>query len=214
MVYAADAFAVTPLTHDADTILALLPDLESELMPAQGSRADRALQRALELFDNSGVRRGDVLLVSDDFGDLEVERLEALLEEPTGFRLSVLAIGTPEGGPIPLSNGGFLKDRSGAVVIAGMNADNMRRIARSGGGAYASISADDSDIDSLLRAMESGLERGAALQSSYSADLWRELGPGLVLVLLPFAALAFRRGLIWLLPLCVVVLPPDAHALD
>ena len=214
VVYAADAFAVTPLTHDTDTILALLPDLESALMPAQGSRADRALERALELFDNSGVNRGDVLLVSDGFSDLEVAGLEALLERHPGQRLSVLAIGTPEGGPVPLRNGGFLKDNAGAIVIADMNVDNLRRVARLGGGAYTSISVDDSDIGTLLHAMESSLEQHEAQQSDYSADLWRELGPGLVLLLLPFAALAFRRGLIWLLPLYIMVLPPDAQALD
>ena len=214
VVYAADAFAVTPLTHDADTILALLPDLESALMPAQGSRADRALEQALELFDNSGVRRGDVLLVSDGFSDLEVAGLEALLDRHPGQRLSVLAIGTPEGGPVPLRNGGFLKDNAGAIVIADMNVDNLRRAARLGGGAYTSISADDSDIDTLLHAMESSLEQHEAQQSDYSADLWYELGPGLVLLLLPFAALAFRRGLIWMLPLYIMVLPPDAQALD
>ena len=132
VVYAADAFAVTPLTHDANTILALLPDLESELMPAQGSRADRALERALELFDNSGIRGGDVLLVSDGFSDLEVERLEALFDRHPGKRLSVLAIGTLEGGPVPLKSGGFLKDRAGAIVIADMKVDNLRRVAQSG----------------------------------------------------------------------------------
>jgi Ca-activated chloride channel family protein len=214
VVYAADAFAVTPLTHDADTILALLPDLETGLMPAQGSRADRALERAIELFENSGVRGGDVLLVSDGFSELEVAGLEALLEEHPDLRLSVLAIGTPEGGPVPLRNGGFLKDRAGAIVIADMNVENQRRAARAGGGAYAAISADDSDIGLLSRAMESSLQQGGARQIDYSADLWRELGPGLLLLLLPFAALAFRRGLIWLVPLCIVVLPPDAQALD
>jgi len=214
VVYAADAFAVTPLTHDADTILALLPDLESGLMPAQGSRADRALERALELFENSGIRRGDVLLVSDGFSDLEVERLEVLFDRHPGQRLSVLAIGTPEGGPVPLKNGGFLKDRADAIVIADMNVDNLRRVAQSGAGVYASISADDSDINRLIDAMDSSLAQREARQSDYSADLWRELGPGLLLLLLPFAALAFRRGLIWLLPLWIVVLPPDAQALD
>ncbi|MCP4471880.1 MAG: VWA domain-containing protein [Gammaproteobacteria bacterium] len=214
VVYAADAFAVIPLTHDTDTILALLPDLDSELMPAQGSRADRALERALELFENSAIRRGDVLLVSDGLSDLEVAGLEALLDRHPGQRLSVLAIGTPEGGPVPLRNGGFLKDRAGAIVIADMNVDNLRRVARHGGGAYATISGDDSDIDTLSRALESGPGQREARQSDYSADLWRELGPGLVLLLLPFAALAFRRGLIWLLPLYIVVLPPDAQALD
>jgi len=181
VVYAADAFAVTPLTHDADTILALLPDLESALMPAQGSRADRALERALELFDNSGVRRGDVLLVSDGFSDLEVAGLEALLDRHPGQRLSVLAIGTPEGGPVPLRNGGFLKDSAGAIVIADMNVDNLRRAARLGSGAYTSISADDSDIDTLLHAMESSLEQHEAQQSDYSAVRTRP-GPGVVAI--------------------------------
>ena len=42
VVYAADAFAVTPLTSDTETVMAMLPNLDSSLMPAQGSRADRA----------------------------------------------------------------------------------------------------------------------------------------------------------------------------
>ncbi len=100
VVYAADAFAVTPLTTDVKTILALLPDLETGLMPAQGTRADRALERALELFDNSAVAQGDVLLVTDGISDMELQRIEVLLEQNPGQRVSVLAIGTPDGGPI------------------------------------------------------------------------------------------------------------------
>ena len=78
MVYAADAFAVTPLTTDVETILALLPVLDSELMPAQGTRADRAVALAFELFANAGDQRGDVLLVSDGLGEIELERIDAL----------------------------------------------------------------------------------------------------------------------------------------
>ncbi len=214
VVYAADAFAVTPLTTDVDTILALLPDLESGLMPAQGTRADRALERALELFDNSAVRRGDVLLVTDGISDLEVGRIEALLDKHPGQRLSVLAIGTAEGGPVPLRNGGFLKDRQGAIVIARLNAGNLRHIANLGGGAFATISPDDIDINTLNYIMESPLDDSDAQLSDRSADLWRELGPGLLLFALPLAALAFRRGLIWLAPIFLLVLPPDADAFD
>jgi Ca-activated chloride channel family protein len=50
--------------------------------------------------------------------------------------------------------------------------------------------------------------------SDSSADLWRELGPALLLLALPLAALAFRRGLIWLLPIYLLVLPPDADAFE
>ena len=214
VVYAADAFTVTPLTSDVDTILALLPDLETELMPAQGTRADRALKLALELFENSGIARGDVLLVSDGLSDLELSRVEALLESKPGQRVSVLVIGTPEGGPVPLKNGGFLKDRSGGIVISSLQEDNLRRIAQIGGGVYATLSADDIDINTLAYIMESDIDDRDARLSDRSADLWRELGPWLLLFALPFAALVFRRGLIWLFPLYILLLPPDAQALD
>jgi len=214
LAYAADAFTVTPLTSDTDTITALLPVLESDIMPAQGTRADRALKRAFELLLDGGVSRGDVLLISDGLSNLEVERAQSLLDKNPGHRLSVLAIGTLDGGPLPLRNGGFLKDRDGAIVIAGMQEDNLRRVAQSGGGVYASISTDDIDINTLTYLMESSLDEREAKLASGSADLWRELGPWLLLLVMPFAALAFRRGLVWLLPLSVMLLPPDAQALD
>jgi Ca-activated chloride channel family protein len=214
VVYAADAFAVTPLTTDVDTILALLPDLETGLMPAQGTRADRALERALELFDNSAVAHGDVLLVTDGISDLELQRLEALLVKHPGQRVSVLAIGTADGGPIPLRSGDFLKNSQGTIVITRLLAANMRQIAEIGGGAYATISTDDIDINTLNYVMESGIDDSEAQKTDRSADLWRELGPSLLLFALPLAALAFRRGLIWLAPLFLLVMPPDADALD
>ena len=214
VVYAADAFTVTPLTSDVDTILALLPDLETGLMPAQGTRADRALKLALQLFTNSGISRGDVLLVSDGLSDLEVKRVETLLGEKPGQRLSVLAIGTREGGPVPLMNGGFLKDRDGAIVITGLLEDNLRRIAKRGGGVYAAISANDIDINTLVYTMDSSIDDRQARLSDRSTDIWRELGPWLLLFALPLAALGFRRGPVWLLPLYIMVLPPDAQAFD
>jgi len=214
VVYAADAFTVTPLTSDVDTILALLPNLETGLMPAQGTRADRAVKLALELFTNSGISRGDVLLVSDGLSDLEVKRVETLLGEKPGQRLSVLAVGTREGGPVPLMNGGFLKDRDGAIVITGLLEDNLQRIAKSGDGVYAAISANDIDINTLAYTMDSSIDDREARLSDRSTDIWRELGPWLLLFALPLAALGFRRGLVWLLPLYIMVLPPDAQAFD
>lgn len=214
VVYAADAFTVTPLTSDVETILALLPDLDTGLMPAQGTRADRALTLALNLFDNSGVTRGDVLLVSDGLSDLELKRIQTQLRDKPGQRVSVLAIGTPEGGPVPVKNGGFLKDRDGSIVVTGLQDENLRRVASLSGGVFATISASDIDINALAYVMESSIDERKARLSDRSTDLWRELGPWLILFALPLAALAFRRGAFWLLPLYLVVVPPDAQALD
>ena len=41
LVYTANAFTVTPLTDDTDTILAMLPALAPDLMPVPGSRPAR-----------------------------------------------------------------------------------------------------------------------------------------------------------------------------
>ena len=214
VVYAADAFVVTPLTDDSETIVNLLAVLESELMPAQGTRADRALELAFELFDNSGIARGDVLLISDGASENETSRISQLLDQRPGLRLSVLAVGTGDGGPVPLQKGGFLKNSDGAIVIASLDEAGLRQIAQQGNGVYAAITADDLDINALTYHLESGGDEPARNIDDRSADLWRELGPWLLLLAAPLAALAFRRGVVWCLPLALLMATPDADALD
>jgi Ca-activated chloride channel family protein len=214
VVYADAAFTVTPLTDDVETILALLPSLDSDIMPAQGSRAERAFALALELFANSGVLQGDVLLVSDGTGDSETMQIEAELLRNPDFRLSVLAIGTREGGPIPITQGGFLKDATGSIVIARLQENNLRQIAKTGNGAFAALSSDDRDINTLVYAMEPRVIDQQAKLSDSNAEIWRELGPWLILLIIPLAALSFRRGVLWLMPLYMLALPPDAQALE
>ena len=57
VVFAGDAFAVSPLTDDGATLTAMLPALSTDLMPARGSRADLGLRRAGELFAQAGQTR-------------------------------------------------------------------------------------------------------------------------------------------------------------
>lgn len=218
VVYAADAFSVVPLTDDGETINALLPGLTTDMMPAQGSRADQALVQAYELFENTGLLRGDILLVTDGLSPGESQVAETLLKLNSGFRLSVLGIGTETGGPIPLPNGGFLKDSKGSIVIASLVIDPMQTLAANGGGIFRMISANDDDVTNLLKAIERNPFEQDVIASERSADVWQEQGPWLVLFLLPLVALSFRRGVIFVIPLLVSSLlltsTHDAHALD
>ncbi|MCH8105925.1 MAG: VWA domain-containing protein [Proteobacteria bacterium] len=212
IAYAAEAFVVTPLTDDDATINALLPSLSTDIMPTQGSRADRALIQAYILFENSGIRRGDILLVSDGFSESEIYAMDLLLDQNPNFRVSVLGIGSEQGGPIPLANGGFLKDAEGAIVIPRMPLDRLRKMARAGNGVFRSISAGDQDIQGILNAMKTSRFEQEAIASDQSADIWYEQGPWLILILLPFAALAFRRGVLMVLPLVLVLHLPQVEA--
>jgi Ca-activated chloride channel family protein len=199
IVYAGAAFAVTPLTDDVNTIRAQAMDLETRLMPAQGSRPDLAVEKAVELFAQGGVQHGHLLLITDQADpDLFEPARDRLLG--AGHSLSILGAGTPEGAPIPLANGGFFKDRNGAIVLARLNESELRRLAP-----YRRIAVDDSDIDYLLPESNPQLFTDDSRETGLQTDTWRDEGPWLLLPLLLVSVLAFRRGLLVLV--CVLLLP-------
>lgn len=213
VVYAAEAFAVTPLTEDADTIEALLPSLDTQLMPSQGSRPDRALELARTLLQQAGVGAGQILLISDGPSEaFPKAALQALVRD--GHRLSVLGVGTPEGAPIPRSAGGFLKDEAGQIVIPRLDETGLRRLAREGGGRYARMQLDDRDLDALLNVAPRRGSPGERAEGAPGFDQWREAGPWLLLLALPLAALAFRRGALVMVALWLLQPPPPALAVD
>ena len=106
IAFAGDAFAVTPLTDDRHTIEALLATLSPQLMPVQGSEPQRALALGTEMLKRAGLTRGTLLLVTDEDRPDRVAAAAARLHSQ-GLVLAVLGVGTPEGAPIPLEQGGF-----------------------------------------------------------------------------------------------------------
>ncbi len=209
VVFGGAAFVVVPLTQDTDTIAAVLPVLESALLPVQGNRVELGLGKAMELLQQAGFQRGDILLLADaGNGPATLEAARNLRAQ--GFRLSVLAVGSEQGAPIPLANGGFLRDAAGSIVAPRLEAADLRELAQAGGGNYAVLSADNSDLEQVLAdpaPWDQQFQR-----SDRETAQWREEGPWLLLLLLPLAALAFRRG--WLLLCCVLLLPQPSKALD
>lgn len=206
LVYSANAFTVTPLTKDTDTVAALVGSLSTDIMPSHGSNPGLAIAKGRELLEQAGVRDGTILLVADGGATGAAERAAADLRD-AGYSLSVLAVGTLDGAPIPERGGGFVTDRSGRIVVPKLESDGLQALAAAGGGRYAVITADNADIESLLRA---GGGRAGAADGSRVTDQWREEGPWLLLVLLPLAALAFRRG--WVMAVTAIVFLPAGES--
>lgn len=212
IVYAAEAFVVSPLTDDADTIIAQVPALSTSLMPSQGSRPDIALHKAMQLMQQAGVPRGDILLVTDGIDDLRLDDTMAKLTQK-GDHLSVLGVGTSEGSPIAMEGGGFLKDSDGSIVIPKLDEEALHSLALQGGGRYRTLAANDSDIEALLPAFRADHLDAGKKQAGFNADIWLEEGPWLLLLVIPFAAMAFRRGYLLVLLLMYLSLPHPAYAL-
>jgi len=213
VVFAGDAFTVTPLTRDTETIKAQLRALEPAIMPSQGSRADLGLLQALDLLQQAGVAQGQIILITDGVeGDLATEAAEQIAL--AGHTVSVLGVGTAEGAPLYDARGNILHDRSGKPVIVGLDTASLRRVASAGGGRYRQMTTANSDIDALL---VTGKGQGESeTVDDMRTEKWKERGPYLTLLLLPLAALAFRRG--WLFSIALVVLlvspPNDAMAFE
>ena len=213
LVYSGEAFTVTPLTDDRETIKSQLNALDTGIMPVTGNRTDKALTRALELLKQAGMGRGHVLLISDEADpDTAGDSVDRLREE--GYRLSVLGTGTRHGTPVLLPDGGFLKGGDGEIVIPVLDEDGLRRLAAAGGGIYVRLTKDDQDTRLLAGNFSTVQPDGEAAGAEITADVWREQGPWLVLWLLPLAALLFRRGYILALALVLLAPPEAVYALD
>jgi len=201
VVFAGDAFVVAPLTQDARTITELLKALEPGLMPVQGSRVDLGLRKAGELLTQAGAGRGEILLVTDGYeGDEAVDAARELRRQ--GYTVSVLGVGTAEGAPLSDGAGGFVHDEKGAIVVPRLDAASLRALASDGGGRYATITGNGADLNALLTPLVPQLN-AKVKQTGLETDAWRSRGPWLVVLLLPLAALAFRRG--WLLGVVLLV---------
>jgi Ca-activated chloride channel family protein len=208
VAYAGDAYIVTPLTSDTNTIANMLPALRPDVIPVAGSRADLALDRAASLLERSGYSHGEVLLVTDSADSRDAARARELRDR--GIVTSVLAVGTPDGAPIP-SGGGFVSDRAGNVVIAHMDRAGLRAVADAGGGQYTELGPDATASNLWLEQDGSDFER----RDDALGERWKDAGPWLVLLLLPLALAGFRRGLFFVIPLLVLnglVLPGEAQA--
>ncbi|TXS93627.1 VWA domain-containing protein [Parahaliea aestuarii] len=211
VAFAGDAHVVTPLTDDKATIANLLPALNPDMMPVPGSDAAGAVSLALQLLHSGGARDGRILLLTDAVARDQHDTIADAVAD-AGVELDVMGIGTASGAPLPLPEGGFLKDASGTIVVPGLDSAELSQLARKSRGRYLTMQLDNSDLQDIATALDlPGQERLST--SERRADHWEDQGYVLVLLLLPAALLLFRRGvLLGLLALLWLGEPAPAQA--
>jgi Ca-activated chloride channel family protein len=195
VVFSAHAFTVAPLTSDVRTVALLVASLSSDIMPSRGSYPEAGMEKAAQLLRQSGAIRGEILLITDSgVSPTALDVAEDIYRE--GHRVHVLGVGTADGGPIVEPGGGFLTDQTGQVVVPRVDIASLQRLAARGGGRFATLTADDRDLESLLSPVSSSSSDldGSDPSDLFQIDAWRDQGLWLVLLLVPFVALAFRRG--------------------
>ncbi|MDP1931482.1 MAG: VWA domain-containing protein [Gammaproteobacteria bacterium] len=195
IVYAGEAHTVTPLTEDSVTIKALVPALSPNIMPSFGSNVVRAISLAKSLLLDAGATSGTILLITDGIERSEHSELVGLLNQ-SGYLLSILGVGTEAGAPIPAAGGDFLRDSGGRIIVPVLDRANLQDLAASVSGRYMDLQLTGGDLAYLL-AEDTFFREEDLTGVDENFDIWYEVGPWFLLLILPLSALIFRRG--WIL---------------
>jgi len=215
IAYAGDAFTVTPLTRDGNAIINHIPHLSPDIMPVRGSRADLALDKALELLKNAGYSQGHIVFLSDGITKKQAKDMQDKLKGESWI-VSILAMATPQGAPITLSDGALLKSDSGEIIVPKLDGQPLYDITRASSGLYLTSRNNSSDIEQLgsfyddikqKQARKSDSEQGNSDQFSIDDGYW------LSFLLIPLFLLLFRKGVFFAL-LLALSLPFTSPSLE
>lgn len=177
VLYSDIPFAAAPLTEDAHVVAQMLPDLSTSLMRGNANRPQAAIAMAVDLLKGAGAMSGRILLVTDGPGD-EPAKTQAAAKAAAaeGYKVNVIGVGA-----------------EGANGAPALDTAALTAIATAGQGAYTPLTADDRDIAYALPPAASS--NGAVTDSEgFTADVWADMGPYVLLLAVLLAPLAFRRG--------------------
>jgi Ca-activated chloride channel family protein len=166
-----EAFAVTPLTDDADVLREAIPLLETRLMPGRAVLPVRGFDEARRLLEPVGLGGARIVLVTDGSDD-----------DPKASEAAVRALA---GDGVQVS----------VLALAGAN-ESLAALARSGGGAQAALTTDDGDLDRVFAksGAENPVSGSALVHSDVKTQGWKDMGAWLLWIPLLLAPLAFRKG--------------------
>ncbi len=213
IAYSGEAYNVTPLTDDTQTLINLLPALSPTYLPTVGSNPEMAYDNAKQLLKDAGATDGHIVFVTDGIAPSAFETMiQASQSEP--YQVTLWGVGSKEGAPIPLPSGGFLKDNSGNMVIAKLEEQQLQDFAKQLGAFYVPMAPSDQDVKTVSTLLMP--DKKHTQESQRTFDQWFEHGQYLVFLCLPFALLLFRRGWVFGLVFCVSLFgqSPTAQALS
>ena len=167
VVFAGDAFVQLPITNDYVSAKMFLQNINPSLITTQGTDLARAISLSQSCFTQRE-HIGRAIIVITDGEDHEGGALEAAREAyKKGINVFILGVGTSKGAPIPDSNGGYLKDNSGQIVLSALNEQMCQQVAKAGNGVYIHVD-NTSDAQEKLNKELSKLQSGISDTVVYS----------------------------------------------
>ena len=139
IAYSGSAFPILPITTDYGVAKMFLQSMNPNIISAQGTSLDEAINMASTTFFDKKDKTNKLLILISD-GEDHSENAEDAAEEAKklGLKIITVGVGTEKGGPIPLKRNGivdsFQKDQNGEVVVTKRNAEILQKIGKNSKG--------------------------------------------------------------------------------
>lgn len=182
VAYAGSAHMVLPLTDDPSVLDAYVTSLDPLVMPVPGRNTTAALDLAGEMLADDPTP-GTILFLTSGVETAAVSAFDSYGQNHRD-QIAVLAVGTTQGGAIPLANGGFGE-------ISRLDTEGLEAVERQAGAYVTTVTVDDTDVRRINRRIASHL---TAVQQDNAEGRWRDEGWWLVLPLVALTLMWFRQG--------------------
>lgn len=156
ILFSGMAFLQCPLTADHAAFLMFLDQVDVETIASGTTTIDSALQKAIQVFNDSQNRKNKIVLLATDGEDfsLNLQSVKKKAQEQN-IKVFTLGVGTIQGAPVPIVNEkgeviGHEKDKNGNIAITKLNEETLKKISEDLEGSYFRSSYDDSDLNQFV----------------------------------------------------------------
>ena len=158
VVFAGGAYVQLPVTTDYVSAKMFLNSISTESVPVQGTALGEAINTSARSFSAQSEKSRAIIVITDGENHEDDPVGAARNAAEMGIRVFTIGVGSPEGKPIPLKEGGLLKDRNGEIVLTRLDEDILKQVAEVGGGAYVRAGNSEFGLNPIIdeiRKMES-----------------------------------------------------------
>lgn len=171
VVFSGEAFVVSPLSQDSNTLSDLLDECDPRILPISGSDIGQGLSLALNLLTQTANLHGDILLITASAPTANSFSVAKAIHQSKN-RLQILAM--------------LKQSPTTKFDLAA-----LQQLAQVGGGSCYVFSEDGSDIQIILHNQRAG--DVVKDQNVENVNLWQDVGPWFCLLLVPLVLLVLRE---------------------
>lgn len=192
IVFAGNAYVQMPLTIDYSAARLFVSNLNTTMVPTQGTAIGEAITLAREMYDKDEGKHKALIILSDGEnheGNASEAAKEAAKE---GIIIHTVGVGTLQGAPIPIYRGSqiaaFQKDKQGNIILSKINESMLQEISAITKGTYFRMTNGSENIKQLINLLnrQDKKEIETRKVTNYDSKFQYFIGLALLMFLLEF----------------------------